>query len=208
MSTRIVALSALFTVLTAAAPATARAGDCKSNTQIAGELWQKYGEEIKKIAAEVGAQLAGVTPEEIKAKLDRAEQAVLRAEAKASEVFKNSKWKIGPRALPPGATLDGDLKAERVFLTQGPSMVDNVKITLDGEGGGAKSDVNVTICTIDASGAYTKVHDFTFGKADYDATFERTVPAAKGKVISVHLERANYGLNNYKYRIRMDRPAL
>ncbi|WAS89594.1 hypothetical protein [Nannocystis punicea] len=199
---------AIVTALTLAAPAVARAGDCKSDTQIAAELWQKFGEEIKRFAAEVGAQLGNLSAEEIKKKLDDVETAVRRAEAKANETFKNGKWKIGPRALPAGETLDGDLKAERVFLTQGPSLVDNVKIVLDGEGGDAKSDVTVTICTIDASGKYEKVHDFTFGKADYQRVFERTVAAAAGKVVSVHLERKTYGLNNYKYKLRMDRPGL
>ena len=201
-------LTALVTALTLAAPTVAHAGDCRSNTQIASELWQKFGEEIKKFAAEVGAQLSDMSPEELKRKLDDIETAVRRAEARANETFKNGKWKIGPRALPAGETLDGDLKAERVFLTQGPSLVDNVKITLDGEGGDAKSDVNVTICTIDRDGKYEKVHDFTFGKSAYNTTFEKVVPSAAGKVVSVHLERKNYGLNNYKYKVRMDRPGL
>lgn len=202
------AITTLVTALTLVAPSLAHAGDCKSDTQIASELWQKYGEEIKKIAAELGAQLANLSPEELKAKLDKLEENIRRAEEKAKEVTKNGKWKIGPRALSNHETLDGDLKTERVFITPGPSMVDNVKITLDGEGGQAKSDVNVTICTIDDKGVATKVHDFTFGKGDYNTVFERTVTAAAGKVISVHLDRKTWGLNNYSYKIRMDRPGL
>ena len=68
--------------------------------------------------------------------------------------------------------------------------------------------MNVTICTIDRDGKYEKVHDFTFGKSAYNTTFEKVVPSAAGKVVSVHLERKNYGLNNYKYKVRMDRPGL
>ncbi|MEZ4450568.1 MAG: hypothetical protein R3B09_13895 [Nannocystaceae bacterium] len=200
----IVLTSALTSTL-ALASGTAHAGDCRSDFQIAGDLWQKYGDEIKRIAAEVGASITGAGVDEIRSKLDHAEAAIARAQAKANETFKNGKFKIGPRALPIGEALRGDLMTERVFLTPGPAVDDALKIVLRGEGGGAKSDVNVTICATDQRGQTVKVHDFTFTSGDYTKTFERTVQGAKDRVISVHLDRKKWGVNAYKYSLQATR---
>jgi len=207
-------LSSLLAGLTVTFTASANA-KCKSAPQMASDLWDAYGEEVKKIGC-IGHPLGVMLPEEAMHIIRSCVIDVGKHERIAKTVIKgwndwvdNSWATLGPRTIQPGKSRGGTLRlgAERYFLTPGPLPVDAVQVEVEKLKFRARTDV--TVCAFPPPGPRhgvegKEVWSFRIGKgtSNKGRVWSRRLEGVKGKVLAIHLNSRAAG-KALKYRVSL-----
>ena len=187
-------------LLPSSAMAAGAEAECVSTWRSIGKLWDQYGDQIKRLVAQIAAGEDG-DAEKIKADLDELETKSRGYKEKVGTYLGDSPLQTGPRPL--SSKKRSAVTTHQRTWVSGMITRDRVSVLLDGEGGMAPR-AKIAVCTVDEKGKYKLVTTRTVQKGDFNRDIKIAVPDAFGKMVSVLVSKqGGIGLNGYRYKISL-----
>lgn len=198
------ALALLMPIAGSARPA--HAGSCSSAAKVFSGVWKQYGESAIKRGCAVAAVASGGAID-LEGCFVNASLVNLLTQEMVRFINKQAagSWRsLGPRPLTFGDESSGTVVSTfgRMFITSGPSDVDEVTLTLLKRAGTARA--TVTICKVGQDLNATQLGgDVVFepGKDNVDERMTLAFKGVKGHILSVHIDSKS-AANKFAYSLK------